>query len=195
MQARNYFAITPSIERDCNCLFPNVQYLNASVHILLEDSKFISNTHTVKGICPPVKHSLDGKLNKPEEKNKQTHAPSSWGDLSISPILAHRPCSCNFNEAKEIHGHFSLSDGHYWFSQQSLNPPQDTITKCSYHVKVGFSFINWTVIPIERLWFLSLNPLRNKERAFHFSEQLTQSPQGLLHLAWPSLAPWKHARF
>lgn len=56
------------------------------------------------------------------------------------------------------------------FSQLSLNPPQDRMTS---HTKVGFSFTNWTVILIERTRFLSLNPLRNKERALHFPEQLT----------------------
>lgn len=55
-----------------------------------------------------------------------------------------------------------------------------------------------TVISMERLWFLSLNSLRNQERAFHLSEQLTprttQSPWSLLHLAGPLLAQRKHAR-
>lgn len=58
----------------------------------------------------------------------------------------------------------------------------------------GFFF---TVTPIERPSFLSLNPLKNKERAFHFSEQLwtKYSPQSLLHLTWPFFAPCKLAWF
>lgn len=55
-----------------------------------------------------------------------------------------------------------------------------------------------TVISMERLWFLSPNSLRNKERAFHLSEQFTlrttQSPWGRLHRAGPPLAPCKHGQ-